>query len=737
MTYTTWIKRFRGFVQPIRPTGSPRRSMRRIRPCLEVLEDRVAPADNIFTVTTGALADDGVVGKQTLRWAIQQVNAGTGGDTINFNINGRGSVATIQLNPARGALPSITESVTIDGYSQNNGTVTGTPWVQIDGTNIIGRGLEIDAPSSIIQALAVFAFTGAGIRLGAHTGTTGDTVQACYIGTDASGSRPNGGNTADGIWITSGDNTIGGTVANTGNLITGNGGDGVNIDGTAAVRNFLGRNIIGQNSANTQTNGSSGVEIHNGAASNTVGGVTTTSVNDIWGNRSEGVRIDGSNNNLIAGNLIGVTPNGTAVANANNGIRVTNGSANNTIGGAASNYLGNVISGNTKNGIQLDGTNVTGNQILGNIIGLNPAGTAAAANGQNGVELDQAFQNTIGGSSASGTGNVISGNALDGILILGTSATKNKIAGDTIGLNSAGNAAIANGQNGVHLKEAVQNTIGGVADGERNVISGNTSNGVYVEGVNGDAIKNLILGNYIGTDVGGTVSLSNGSDGVYLNSAAQNTIGGVAANSFNVISGNADDGVLINGGSNNLLTGNIIGLNKNGTATLTGANPQSNGENGVEIMGSSGNTIGGVRTGAFGGGTFAGNIISGNGVSSATDANHNNGVIIGSQAANNLVQGNFIGTDKAGTSALGNVGDGVYVEVNAGSGNTLGGTAANQGNVISGNGFTAGVGWWGIDLQVAVTEDFNNIGKDVNGAALPNKRGGSAQNTYGTNDNHQ
>src|SRR5262249_28502580 len=125
----------------------------------------------------------------------------------------------------------------------------------------------------------------------------------------------------------------------------------------------------------------------------------------------------------------------------------------------------------------------------------------------------------------------------------------------------------------------------------------------------------------------------------------------------NVISGSSSHGVLIDdGASANVVTGNFIGVNPNGTAPL----PNSVG---VGIDGD-GNTVGGTTIGA-------GNVISGN----AT------GVLIDRHGTGNSIQGNLVGTNLTGTAKLPN-GDGIKI---AGSENTIGGTVAGAGNVISGN----------------------------------------------------
>ena len=174
---------------------------------------------------------------------------------------------------------------------------------------------------------------------------------------------------------------------------------------------------------------------------------------------------------------------------------------------------------------------------------------------------------------------------------------------------------------------------------------------------------NIIEGNFIGTDVSGTSDLGNTNDGVRIETS-NNTIGGTVASARNVISGNNNDGVEINGSaaSGNLVQGNFIGTDASGTTDL------GNDVDGVRITGAPGNTIGGTASGAR-------NVISGN---------DDDGVEInGNAASGNLVQGNFIGTNAAGTGALGNNAHGVHVSSSAPN-NTIGGAGA--GNVIAFNG---------------------------------------------------
>ncbi len=185
--------------------------------------------------------------------------------------------------------------------------------------------------------------------------------------------------------------------------------------------------------------------------------------------------------------------------------------------------------------------------MAGNLIGTDITGTVAIANGNDGVEIDAGARgNTIGGTTP-GAGNVISGNAGGGVEIAGGGGTSgNVVTGNLIGTDIAGTAAIANGDDGVEIDFGrTANTIGGTTPGAGNVISGNAFDGVEIDrtGTSG----NIVAGNFIGTDITGTVAIGNGSDGVVVVLASGNTIGGTTTGARNVISGNAHDGVEIHG----------------------------------------------------------------------------------------------------------------------------------------------------------------------------------------------
>src|SRR5690606_34807938 len=126
--------------------------------------------------------------------------------------------------------------------------------------------------------------------------------------------------------------------------------------------------------------------------------------------------IMGGANNSVRGNYIGTNLSGSsAIANASGGIRAI-GASSATIGGASAGQ-GNLVSGNTGNGIALD-SDVSSTIIIGNLIGTNAGGTLGIANSGIGVSLD-GTGNTLGGTTAAER-NVISGNTQGGVGISGT-----------------------------------------------------------------------------------------------------------------------------------------------------------------------------------------------------------------------------------------------------------------------------------------------------------------------------
>ena len=304
-------------------------------------------------------------------------------------------------------------------------------------------------------------------------------------------------------------------------------------------------------------------------------------------------------------------------------------------------------------GIYLNGSGE--HTIQSNYIGTDVTGTLAQGNGM-GIYLGSGADNvTIGGS---GFGNLISGNLDEGIYLHNVGSTT--VVGNLIGTDTAGTADLGNASYGIQLNNSSNNLIGGTATAERNVISGNNSDGITIWG--SGSTGNVIQGNYIGVDVTGDAALGNLADGIVMGGGANNnTIGGDrTAGEGNVISGQIganSDGIEIDnlGADNNKIYGNYIGTNHDGTAAI------GNSRHGVVIYdGVQGTEVGGAGTGQ-------GNIISGN---------TGSGIVIDGNGkittTGNVIEGNYIGVDVTGISALGNSNQGVEIFGSA-SGNLIGG----------------------------------------------------------------
>jgi hypothetical protein len=231
----------------------------------------------------------------------------------------------------------------------------------------------------------------------------------------------------------------------------------------------------------------------------------------------------------------------------------------------------------------------------------------------------------------------------------------NTIAGNLIGTNLAGTESRQN-TIGVTVRGS-QNFIGGTTRASRNLISGNDAYGVEIR--DPAATGNLVRNNYIGTNKAGTAALGNGSHGVVIVFAPNNTIGGTTLETRNVISGNGDNGVRQLGADTGIvITGNYIGTNAAGTAAV------ANFYRGITVEDAINPIIGGTVAGAR-------NVISGNRLEGLDIVFTDGGT----------VQGNLIGTRADGTGDLGNGRKGIYIV----AGGVVVGGSGSAANVVSGN----------------------------------------------------
>jgi hypothetical protein len=468
-------------------------------------------------------------GPGTLRECMENA---TNGDTITFDttVFPPSNPTTIALQTE---LPQINSgNLTID--ASNAGVI-------LDGNQMLGgAGLNVQSSNNTISGLQIVRFSHTGINL-------------------VEGSNNN---------LIGGDRTIGSGPLGQGNLVSGSGmGGGIFVGGNnnIVIGNLIGTDVSGL----WEYGGSEGVFNHGifiqGGSDNRIGGTSPGERNLISANGGSGIAMQFAAGNVVVGNYIGTDINGTYdLGNKGTGVEILMGSAHNVV-------KDNLISGSNWGGVVIGDLGSDYNTVIGNLIGTDATGTQAIGNRWTGVGVGETF-NRIGGTST-GEGNVISGNP-QGVSLQGN---HNLILGNFIGTSNSGTHSISNGQGVVMTGNTSQNFVGGTTDAERNLISGNASVGISLDGPE----RIFILGNYVGTDASGTVTLGNGASGVETGSAKYTLIQG------NLIVGNKEMGVSIGPGSDF----SHLRTNRIGVAT-DGASPLPNGTSGV-LSWSASNTIGG------------------------------------------------------------------------------------------------------------------------------------------------
>jgi hypothetical protein len=332
-----------------------------------------------------------------------------GGGTINFNIPGSGVHTISPLT----VLPTITQSVTIDGYTQPGSSPNTNPptiginaviLIQLSGT-MAGNvtGLTVNASDCTVRGLVINSFQHDGISIQGST-SSGNVIAGNFIGTNTAGTAalPNGSAGNGGIILGfNGDatnTTIGGTTPDARNLISGNIGNGIQF-GNAGPNTVQG-NLIGTNVTGTLALGNSVVGVTLNSPNNLIGGTTVNARNIISGN-NRGVALGSGSNNTVQGNFIGTDLTGTiALPNPNVGVSLDTGASNNVIGGLTGTPgtpPGNLISGNNGNSGVILGQNTSGNLIQGNIIGADITGTQPLGNVPVGIQINGPG-NTVGGT---------------------------------------------------------------------------------------------------------------------------------------------------------------------------------------------------------------------------------------------------------------------------------------------------------------------------------------------------
>jgi titin len=689
------------FRRPLRPA-----------PRLEALEDRTVLSPYLVTTTAdsgpGSLRDAINVIKADVNpdgsSKLSYTNADPTRDEIDFNITADSNAAGYPAGQAKhynattgvatiaplSALPAITNAVFIDGYTQGyNPDGTPTPLaatpnrllgtsalgsmdstlhpnnygdnavlkIELDGENAgTAAGLALAASNITVQGLAINRFANDGIYVSGNA----DVIQGNFLGTDVTGTQALGNHGSD-VYVdwSGGNDTIGGRTTAARNIISGalpatSGpyvyGDGIFMIGNdqlAVIQgNFIGTDVTGRKALGNTNWGIASQSNHD-----LIGGTDAGAGNLISGNADNFVSNSGGHGGILSqggeivceGNFIGTDVTGTSI---------TYGEANSLGNGIGifCEYGGGVIIGGTTESI-------------------NPLATGSL------------------------TGNLISGNGT-GIRF---DSPGNQAQGNLIGTDVTGQAPLRQnaGQNpGIDI-QADGNTIGGTDAEDRNIISGG-ENGFYVAGS-----RNVIQGNFIGTNIDGNKAFGGEYTGVVI-TGADNTLGGTSPGARNVISGwqYGEGAVVLNeGATGNKVEGNYIGTD------ATGEVPLGNGTGVLVSYVASGNTI-------------TGNVISGCG----------DGVLIDSQGqsasltSGNVVQGNQIGTDATGTQILGNVSFGVEIRSSQGTQVTDNVIVGTRG--VGDNYHGAGVLLTGGTSGNAISD--NTIGSNaVNGVAVISGTGNS------------
>jgi len=489
--------------------------------------------------------------------------------------------------------------------------------------------------------------TGLGGNIGAIPGTaaTGNIVLGNLIGTDATGTKALGNGGGVQVFTTASDPAALTGTSVSDNVVSGNGGPGILINGpqtsgTTVGGNFIGTDVTGKVALG---NGSNGVGIL-GSNSNTITD-NVISANGTSGNLPGVIIFGGGAGNAIQNNFIGTEIDGaSALGNTGQGIQIIS-TATDTAPITGTTITGNVISGNGSVGLDIDGPQTTKTVVQGNKIGTDATGAVALPNAV-GIQLLGSSGNTIGGA---GKGNVVSGNKNAGVAI-NQGANNNTVQGNIIGLNAAGSAALGNGTNGLFIVGSGGNLIGGppksIGDtrtGAGNTISGNGTSAKSIPGVviNQTTSANTIQGNNIGTDTTGKVALCNSGSGIQIVSAAGDTTptnGNIVTQ--NLIGGNGAYGLDIDGPQT---TGTIVQNNTIGSSV-------PNKLAGIQVLNATGTIIGDATSSATQSNRIGTPIDGGNG--NVISANTGGGVAL-SGKGNTLINNDICQQWQCGRACIG------------------------------------------------------------------------------------
>ncbi len=690
---------------------------KRTSPALSVeqLADRIA----LSTYSVLTLQDSG---PGSLRQAILNVDTDSGPDVINFSVAG-----TIRLTS--GALPAVTNSVTIDGTTAPG--FAGAPVVAIDSNHFAGLQFNAGSAGSTLRSLSLMNASGAGVTF---NGVGTMLVAGNYVGLGLDGSTV-AGNAGNGLeFDASSGNTIGGTTAQDRNVISGNLNNGIAL--SASSNNQIIGNLIGTDVTGTVARGNAinGVLVTARASGNVIGGLPG---NVISGNGASGVAITGqATQNTVSGNLIGLTAAGNAaLGNRLDGVQILGADhnligQNNPVTGVTYNNANNISIQPVTAWQGIRAGDASGQYLItgtSNSNGLLFNGTMAGVGTSYSVNYPNAAATSVYGPDNLGQGKVRLVGTYRNADALTASVTVNGFLfeGATADLSQGANYRTID-YPGAKFNY-VHSTMGGLAVGN---YDSPVAHGTYnlPLGPGHAFLYDVAHGTFV-TDIAYPNALSNTAYGIWYNGGTSYTIcGGYSLSPVNnfddqtraighaylvdydsatgnftnwatfdypygnnfithfeglssvekgVYTLNADS---LQGGSTNPTQGSWVSVRRNadgsfGQATWVNLNyPGFDPTTHITSSNSvSGNQVVGVVLGPQSGVSFQATINVGFQLSNVISGNGANGINL-IAANNNQIAMNYVGTDASGTVALGNAINGILVTAGASS-NLIGGDA--------------------------------------------------------------
>ncbi|GAB4166823.1 MAG: hypothetical protein Fur005_27870 [Roseiflexaceae bacterium] len=573
---------------PVQSADSPRTSIA-VTTAVDLVDSQTPTSFDDLVANPG---NDGRISLREAMLAADLMPQSTGVITISFAIptfdpgyDSQTQTWQITLNAGPSPLlPVLTRGqVVLDGSSQRSGTNPDQPAVIIDGFEVFeaegeSNGLVITSTGNLIRGLALVNFYDDAIALNGPDAAD-NVIVGCLIGDTPRGDRLQEGFIGVALRAGANNNRIGGTTTAERNVIVGNIAAGVQIGGQGTSENLVIGNWIGIDSTGNADPNREGILLRDNASENQIGQPGAGNV--ISGN-GVGIRVRGSQANTIQANWLGLGADGSSPRpNTDYGILLTQGASENLIGGAGAgegNVIANSGTPNSLSGgqaIYLFGDGTDQNLVQGNLIGTTSTGLLPAGNLGQGILIGGgATENLIGGT-APGQGNVIVYNGQGGVRI---DSDENMLIGNLIGLARNGTTALGNQFNGVRV------------DGNQVLISANTiahsqaagilvlSDGVEIRSnqISSNAIAGICI---IGDEaVVQSNTITKNATTSRINSECQMNSGVFVAGNqahilANTIHNNNGAGIVIEAGiENQILTNSITGNSGAGIILRSGGN---------------------------------------------------------------------------------------------------------------------------------------------------------------------